>query len=169
MRKTKIRGLKRKINAVISRIHTDTEDFPTTFHQGYWHLPLPVAYDFITSPNTPLKVKKRCVQTLVDRAVHLMETQPNDGNNYRVVVGFDPPSLWGAQIIVFQGDSYYGDFFKRDDEFQKWLPLPSNRNIVEEWALNLPDGWEILSFKETILNDDGSHTERELWFAGEFN
>lgn len=79
----KVRGLKRKTNDMIVRIHGNTREFPTDFYNGYWHLHLPVAERFITSNKTPLKVKRVCLQTLVDQAEQLIRLKPNDKGTYR--------------------------------------------------------------------------------------
>nr|WP_082862852.1 DUF3916 domain-containing protein [Domibacillus aminovorans] len=86
-------------------------EFPMEFYNDYWHMHLPVAQDFINSNKTPNKVKRLCIQTLLDRADHLIRMKPNDKEKYRVVVAVDLPDLWGTQIIVFKGDSYFKNFF----------------------------------------------------------
>lgn len=55
MREKKVRGIKRKSNNMIERIEAKTLEFPTEFYNGYWHLHLPVAQDFISSNKTPKK------------------------------------------------------------------------------------------------------------------
>ncbi|MGG3449368.1 DUF3916 domain-containing protein [Domibacillus aminovorans] len=89
----------------------NTMEFPMEFYNDYWHMHLPVAQDFINSNKTPNKVKRLCIQTLLDRADHLIRMKPNDKEKYRVVVAVDLPDLWGTQIIVFKGDSYFKNFF----------------------------------------------------------
>lgn len=169
MREKKVRGCKRKSTNMIKRIVENTLTFPTEFYNGYWHLPLPVAQSFIDSEKTPKKIKRFCIQKLLDRAEHLVGMKPNDKENYRVVVAVDPPSLWGSQIIVFKGDPHYNDFFNRDDEYQQWLHLPSDRNIQAEWGLSVPSDLQISGFREVIADEDGYCYEGEIWFIGELN
>ncbi|SFC65908.1 Protein of unknown function [Bacillus sp. OV322] len=167
MREKKVRGVKRNSNNMIKRIEEHTLEFPTEFYQDYWHLHLPVAQDFISSEKTPNKVKRLCIQTLIDRAEHLIRLKPGNEERYRVVVAVDFPDMWGSQIIVFKGDSYFKDFFNRNDEYQKWLQLSDNRNIQAEWALSVPNELQISGFKEVINDEDGYHYEGEIWFIGE--
>ncbi|MGA3882038.1 DUF3916 domain-containing protein, partial [Bacillus pumilus] len=88
-REKKVCVMKRKSNEIVTRIEESTREFPADMEQGYWHLPLPVAYDFICSNKTPQKIKQLSIQTLINRAEHLIELKPLDGEVYRVVVVVD--------------------------------------------------------------------------------
>ncbi|MCM3672031.1 DUF3916 domain-containing protein [Mesobacillus maritimus] len=167
MKEKKVRGLKRRTNNFVNRLEANTLEFPTQFYNDYWHLALPVAQDFISSNKTPKKIKRLCIQTLVDRAEHLIDLKPDDHTKCRVVVAVEFPGLWGSQIIVFKGDSYFKHFFNRNHQDQKWFPLSDQRNIHTEWGLAVPDGWQITGFKEVITDEDGSRYEGERWFLGE--
>nr|WP_236797958.1 MULTISPECIES: DUF3916 domain-containing protein [Bacillus] len=59
-------------------MNANTQSFPENV-SDYWHLPLPAAYDFMTSNRTPKKIKRLCIQTLLNRAEHLIDLKPNDG------------------------------------------------------------------------------------------
>ncbi|MFG3613541.1 DUF3916 domain-containing protein [Rummeliibacillus stabekisii] len=167
MREKKVRGVKRQSNNIIKRMEENTLEFPTDFYNGYWHLHIPVTQDFVNSDKTPKKVKRLCIQTLVERAEHLIACKPNDKEKYRVVVAIDLPNLGDSQIIVFKGDSHFKDFFNRNDEEQKWLHLSDDRNIQTEWGLSIPKELQISGFKEVITDEDGYHYESEIWFIGE--
>ncbi len=169
MQEKKVRGVKRKSTNMIKRIEEDTLAFPTEFYNGYWHLHLPVAQDFISSGKTPKKIKRLCIQTLLDRAEYLIGLKPHDKEKYRVVVAIDLSDLWGSQIIVFEGDSHYKGFFNRNDEYQKWLQLAEDRNIQTEWELSVPNDLQITGYKEVITDEDGYYHEGEIWFIGELN
>ncbi len=167
MREKKVRGMRRKTNEMVTRIEESTRAFPADIEKGYWHLPLPVAYDFICSSKTPQKIKRLSIQTLINRAEHLIELKPFDGEIYRVVVAVDATELWGSQIIVFKGDSYFKYFFNRHDDDQRWLPLSDVRNIQREWGLSVLKGRQTMGFKEIIADEDGISYEGERWFIGE--
>lgn len=167
MRVKKVRGVKRKSINMIKRIEENTLEFPTEFYNGFWHMPLPVAQDFINSVKTPQKIKRLCVQTLLDRTLYLRGLKPNDKEKFRVTVLVDLLDLWYSQIIVFKGDSYFKDFFNRNDEYQKWLHLTNDRNIQTEWGLAVPNDLQIIGFKDVITDEEGYHYEGEIWFIGE--
>lgn len=95
MREKKVRGMKRKTNEMVTIIEESTREFPADIEQGYWywHLPLPVAYDFICTNKTPQKIKRLSIQTLINRAEHLIDLKPIDGEVYRVVVVVDATEL----------------------------------------------------------------------------
>lgn len=162
MRNKKVRGLKRKAGNMIKRIEEETTYFPLDFYHGYWHLHLPVAQDFIDSDRTPFGIKRVCVQTLLERAKHLIESKPNSLDKFRVIVYISFPALFDSQIIVFVGDSHFEGFFNRNDEFQKWMPLSKERNFESEWRINIPQNMNVLGFKEEITDEDGEFIKRYL-------
>lgn len=167
MRNKKLRGLKRKTGNMIKRIWEETSDFPLEFYNWYWHLHLPVAQSFIDSDSTPFGIKRLCVQTLLERAKHLIEIKPNTPDKYRVVVYISFQALFDSQIIVFAKDSHFERFFDRNDEFQKWIPLSEERNFESDWRINIPKEMIVLGFKEEIIDEDGAIYKRDIWFIGE--
>ncbi|MFP7486284.1 DUF3916 domain-containing protein [Priestia filamentosa] len=166
MRDKKLRGIKRKTKNMVKNIEEHTVEFPLDFHNGYWHMHLPVAQDFIDSATTPNKIKRFCIQTLVERANHLINLKPNNKDIYRVVVAVNFPELWSSQIIVFKNEDYFSGFFDRYNIYQTWLHLPEERSIQREWGLTIPSNMQILGFKELINDEDYSY-EGEIWFIGE--
>ncbi|WP_249670362.1 DUF3916 domain-containing protein [Bacillus altitudinis] len=159
--------MKRKTQQIIKEMNANTQSFPANVFHDYWHLPLPAAYDFMTSNRTPKKIKRLCIQTLLNRAEHLIDLKPNVGEINRVVVAVDLPELWHSQIIVFKGNSYVKNFFNRQDEYQTWLPLSDQRNIQKEWDLSVPQNMRTIGFKEVITDDDEVSYEGERWFIGD--
>lgn len=166
MREKKIRGIKRKTKNMVNRIEENTMTFPTEFYNGNWHMHLPVGQDFISSDKTPQKVKRSCIQALVDRAEYLKGLQPHGDEKYRVAVLITLPSLWNSQIIIFKGEDDFKDFFNRDSDYYKWIPLSDDRNIQTDWKLAIPDDFAITGFKEVIDDEDGYY-ESEIWFIGD--
>ncbi|WP_084243514.1 DUF3916 domain-containing protein [Planomicrobium okeanokoites] len=166
MHEKKVRGIKRKTEDMINRIEENTRVFPTEFYNGYWSLRLPVGQGFISSDKTPRKVKRLCIQTLLERAEYLKEFQAQDDEKYRIVVLIDLPGLWNSQIIIFKGEDYFNGFFNRDSDYYKWIPLSANRNIQTEWGLTIPDNLALAGYKAVIDDEDG-YFESEIWFVGE--
>ncbi|MBM7602540.1 hypothetical protein JOC75_000510 [Metabacillus crassostreae] len=167
MREKKVRGIKRKINKLIELIEENTVEFPKYYDNEYRNFLLPVSQEFINSNKTPTKVKRQCIQTLIDRAKHLSYIKPIEEEKYRVVVAIYLPDLWRSEIIVFKGKSYYQDFFNRNDK-QTWLPLSKTRNIEKEWRLSVPADMSIVGYREEITDED-YHYKGEIWFIGELN
>lgn len=54
----KVRGLKRKVKSMVTRIEQETVKFPSEFYNGYWHLHFPVGEEFISSNKTPMGIKR---------------------------------------------------------------------------------------------------------------
>ncbi|WP_028776771.1 DUF3916 domain-containing protein [Shimazuella kribbensis] len=163
----KVRGLKRKTKEMILRLEESTMVFPTDFYNGYCHFRLPVAQGFIDSCKTPIGIKRLCIQTLIDRAHHLMNIKPHNEEEYRVVVSVDLSGLWYSQIIIFKGESYFNGFFDRNNHYQKWIPLSKERDIEKEWRLSVSNDMDKKGYKEEIKDEDGSEYNGEIWFIGE--
>ncbi len=169
MREKKIRGMKRKTNTMIKRIEEHTKTFPSAFYNDeYWYMPLPVSKAFIDSCKTPRKVKRLCIQSLLNQAHHLIKIKLSDTHTYRVVVLISIESLWDSQIIVFKNEGYFHNFFKRNYEFQKWIPLSNESDFWKTWGISICPSFQTLHFQEIIYNED-TIDEKEIWFVGELS
>lgn len=168
MSNKKVRGLKRKLKTMVKRIEQETINFPSDFYNGYWHLHLPVGQSFISSNKTPIGIKRLCIQTLLNRAEHLVNIKSETLERTRVVVAVDLPSLWNSQIIVFSGETHFKGFFHRNDDSQRWITLPKGRSIVREWKLTVPKNLKVIGFREEITDED-FHYVGEIWFIGELD
>jgi len=63
----KVRGLKRKIKSMEEGIRRETDTFPAIdIENGYWHMHLPVKQSFINSKKIPIRVKRLCIQSIID-------------------------------------------------------------------------------------------------------
>jgi len=165
--KKKVRGAKRKANQMVRNINELINQFPEVdLEDGYWHMHLPVAQTLIDSTKTPMYIRKLCVQTIINGVKRLIDIRPQTNIPSRVVASVELPHLWYSQIIVFFGDRYFNSFFERDDDYQKWTPLPKGRSLVREWKLNLPVGLDCRGYHEEITAEDFK-TVSELWFIGE--
>ncbi len=164
MIKTKPRGWRRKCRQMVRRIEAETESFPARdLECDYWHLHLPVAQTLIDSQHAPFNVRRLCVQTLIERAHHLLRRAPK-GEDIRVVAAISLPELWASQIIVFFGPSYFGGFFERNDLEQRWI-LVENQSLIGDWKLHLPTEFRERGYDETI-NDGEQVFKSQIWFIG---
>lgn len=169
MREKKIRGMKRKTNTMIKRIEIHTKTFPSAFYYDeYWYMPLPVSQAFINSCKTPRKVKRLCIQTLLNQANHLIKIKPSDTHTYRVVVLISIESLWDSQIIIFKNEDYFHNFFNRNSKFQKWIPLSNESDFWKVWGILICPTAQMLHFQEVIYDEDAID-ENEIWFIGELS
>ena len=169
MREKKIRGMNRKTNTMINRIEEHTKTFPSTFYNDeYWYMTLPVSQDFIDSRKTPRKVKRLCIQTLLNQANHLIKMKPSDTHTYRVVVLISIENLWSSQIIIFKNDDYFHNFFNRNSEFQKWILLSNKPDFWKTWGISIYPTFQRLHFQE-IIYDEGAIYEKQILFVGELS
>ena len=169
MHEKKIRGMKRKTIAMIKQIEEHTKTFPSTFYNDeYWYMPLPVSQAFIDLCKTPRKVKRLCIQTLLNQANHLIKIKPSDTHTYRVVTLISIENLWESQIIVFKNDDYFHNFFNRNNEFQKWISLSNKIDFWKTWGISICPTAQILHFQEVIYDEDAID-KKEIWFIGELS
>ena len=105
------------------------------------------------------------MQTLIDRAFHLFRIKPDMGLAIRTVASISLPVLWDSQVIIFLGEGYYGRFFDRNTDCQRWTPLPSDRDLTQEWGLQLPRDFTQRGYREQIRDTDYMH-DGEIWFIG---
>lgn len=166
---TKPRGLKRRCKKMVEYIMDSVKEFPCEGEEscGYWHTHVPTS-PFMDSKHTPKSVRKLCAQTLIDASAKLVDISPNSDVKTHVVTTISLPELWGSQIIVFFGDNYFNTFFDRNSECQRWIPLPSYRNICKEWGLRIPNGFEVKGYREEIHDEDYERIG-EIWFIGELS
>ncbi|MEI2665998.1 DUF3916 domain-containing protein [Rossellomorea sp. LJF3] len=167
MRNKKIRGVKRRKDSMVKRIEEATVYFPEQFIHGYWHLPLPAGRDFITSSKTPFKIKRLCVQTLLDRGERLYKLKTEKEIHTRVIVVIDPSDLWNSNIIVFNQEDAFKAFFDRNFVDQKWKPQIMNGKLLKEWNIKISRNLEAICYLERIMDEDIGYREREIWFFGE--
>ncbi|GAK53426.1 hypothetical protein U14_04691 [Candidatus Moduliflexus flocculans] len=165
--KKKVRGKRRKTRNMISGISHESQYFPDEqFVSGYWHMHLPIQRSFIDSERIPVKIRRICMQTLIDRTQYLISIKPPVNYKIRVVTVINLPKLWYSEIIVFFGDTHFQGFFDRDTAYQQWIPLERKRDIAKQWHLHVPTDFNIQGYKEIIIDEDVT-SESELWFLGE--
>jgi len=168
--KKKVRGLKRRKEALINYISDITEHMPNPSESGlgYWHLHLPFTQSYIYSSKLPNKFRREIMQILIDRVSYLKSIKSKGQAEYRIYALVSLPNLFDSQLVVYPHNSWFEGFFERDSEEQKWLPLDKSRNLIQEWELNCPSDIQIKGFKE-IISEEDYYSEGENWFIGELN
>ncbi|MDZ5711380.1 DUF3916 domain-containing protein [Jeotgalibacillus haloalkalitolerans] len=169
MREKKIRGKKRKTKQMLAFMEEATEYFPTEFYGGYWNYPLPVGQSFITSDQISFKIKRLCMQTLIDRAWHLAQQKPKGYDFCRVIAFIHRTDLWRSEIIVFKDEDYYSKFFDRNGDDYKWRRLNDERDITRELNLLKPESFRPIGFDEFIMDEDKNEVRGEIWVVGEMD
>jgi hypothetical protein len=44
---------------------------------------------------------------------------------------------------------------KRNDQYQKWIPISKDRNFKSEWRIHIPENLNVIGFNEVIADEDG--------------
>ncbi|PQV63469.1 Protein of unknown function (DUF3916) [Abditibacterium utsteinense] len=165
MTKSKVRGLRRKVRSLMRRIEEESELFPAP-HQGqsYWHLPFPSQQKFIDSQATPIGVRRLCIQKFINQA-HALSLVAPSFQKTRVVVAVTLPKIWQSQIIIFFGEDYFGSFFERNTEAQRWT-LMEGKSLSRQWNLALPATFSERGYCEERKDEDEFH-RGQIWFIGQ--
>ena len=101
MSQRKVRGKRRHCRAFAGRLLEHTSEFPASDDErGFWHLHRPIAQRFLDSPRTPQRVRRDCVQMILDASVRLCSLRPATISR-RVVASIVTPCLFDSQLIVF--------------------------------------------------------------------
>ena len=129
---------------------------------------MPCSDLLLNSPQSPAYVKAGCIKIIIERTKHLINIKPQEMKNTKVVSVIDLYNLWDSQIIVFNDKKYYAEFFNRNDDYQKWIPL-INENIktfINKWGIT--DDIRVQGYEEMISDEDFEY-RREIWCVGELN
>jgi len=94
--------------------------------------------------------------------------KPSDTHTYRVVVLISIERLWDSQIIIFKNEGYFHNFFNRNSEFQKWIPLANESDFWKTWGISICPTAQMLHFQEVIYDEDAID-KKEIWFIGELS
>ncbi|WP_145142180.1 DUF3916 domain-containing protein [Paenibacillus sp. Y412MC10] len=166
---SKIRGARRKADRIIQRIKEYTEYFPeaNSFQNDCWHLEMPASQAFLHSERTPRKEKRRCLQTMIDRAQHLIEQSPKNYELFQVMVVLDIGDLWSSQIIIGTGAADFDRFIHPINPNLRRLQQPDPGKLRRDWGLDIPLHWHITGFRE-FIHEEEHQVEGEIWFVGEW-
>lgn len=108
------------------------------------------------------------MQLLINRVAYLKNIMEKEQSGYRIYALISLPHLFDSQLVVIPDQSWFGGYFERDYEGQKWIPIGNQRNVFDEWELTLPSNMEVRGFKEIIVDDEDIY-ESEIWFIGELS
>ncbi|MGG2027581.1 DUF3916 domain-containing protein [Gottfriedia sp. S16(2024)] len=166
--KKKIRGIRRRYKSLEKELITLTDNMPNPYESslGYWHLHLPFSQEYIDSKKTPNCIRRKLIQLLINRVEHLKNIKTKENSRFRIYSIISLPHLFDSQIVVIPDSYLFEGFFDRNTDEQKWIQLDTQKNIIDEWDLELPEGLTFKGFKEFINEEDYSY-QGEIWFIGE--
>lgn len=158
MRRAKVRGVRRRLKRLRLYVGEQTESFPTTFHNGYWHNKIPIDQSFLSSVQENSRIQRAIIEAMMEGASRLVRLREEE--RFRVVVLLDLPTLWQSELLVFESDARLKAFMERETPEQTWTPLP-NDHVFLQW-LNPSADIEVHGFHERIQDEDHMHSG-EVW------
>ncbi|MEG0471634.1 MAG: DUF3916 domain-containing protein [Solibacillus sp.] len=143
MRTSKVRGTKRKLRMIEQYLSDRTKQFPNDFYEGVYNYKLPANQQFIVSLNQ--KGQKVVSNYLMDCATNLKKKKPNAA--YKIAVLLFPEKFWRSELVVFENEAVYQDFFNRHHPWQVWREVnnPTNPFELIDWTKKI---------YEEMINDD---------------
>jgi hypothetical protein len=156
----KIRGQKRKLKQLISKIN----DFNFTYTgRRIEEFSVPCMSNFLDNPRVSSYVRKEFCKAWLNKTKIVQEKKPDLIGFCKVVCVLDTKSLWNSRIIIFLNEDYYQCFWNRDNDYQKWTPI-LNRSLQQERLFTT--GLREQGYME-IIHDEDLWYKTELWFYGE--
>ncbi|MGF6949034.1 hypothetical protein QF028_001539 [Neobacillus sp. B4I6] len=166
--KQKARGLRRRCRNFSRYILEHTESFTTI---GGSHLWFNFYKFFGDTPKIPNSVRKFFVQTIINRAQHLISLKTDAEKEYRVICVFRLPELEQTLILIPPTQSAYERFFDGFFSAEKYgrKAIPIHQDYFEsEWGFIIPQGLDVQGYRIEINEDEDDHwTQEEVWFIGE--
>lgn len=144
MNKKYTRGAKRKLRNIEQNLIHMTKDFPKNFYYGVYAFKLPANQQFVRALDN--KAKKRITSCLIDRATHLRNNKPQQC--YKVTILLYPQYFWRSEIVNFENEEVFRDFFNRQNHGQVWREVKKSTHQI------VSIDWDIKTFEESIEEDD---------------
>ncbi|MEK4424902.1 DUF3916 domain-containing protein [Solibacillus sp. FSL K6-1523] len=119
MRKSKIRGTKRKLRIIERHLSDRSQHFPNDFYAGVYNFKLPANQQFIAALNQ--KGQKIVSNYLMECAMNLKKKKPSAA--YKIAVLLFPENFWRSELIIFEDEAVYRDFFDRHKHGQVWREM----------------------------------------------
>ena len=107
MRERKLRGKKRQLRMIEQRLKDATSVFPSVFYNGLYSMKLPANQAFIEELNQ--KGVASIANYFRDCAMTLKHLKPNAA--YKIVVLLFPENMWRSEMMIFEHELTYREFF----------------------------------------------------------
>lgn len=157
-RRAKVRCVRRRLKRLRLHVNEQTQSFPTTFHDGYWHNKIPIDQPFLSSVQENSRIQRAIIEAMMEGSSRLVRLREEE--RYRVVVLLDLPTLWQSELLVFESDAQLKAFMERDTPNQTWTPLPLDEVFVQKLIASADI--EVHRFYERIQDEDNMNSG-EVW------
>ena len=138
--------------------------------RDYWNWKIPMPRALVSAPGARLPVQKVCAQALVDAAWRLSQASSPEMAHARVVAIVSFPDMFASEVCAFLSEDYFNGFCERDDDDQRWAPMPASNGLAARLGLRLPAGFQERGYWETCRDETADPpwiTEGEVWLIGE--
>lgn len=145
MRRSKLRGARRKLRNLEKHLMNATNDFPSSFYEGIYSYKLPTSQQFIDALDS--KGKTRITHYLIERAMFLKMIKPEAA--HKIVILLFPQNFWHSQIVIFENADILKYFFDRQNPWQVWREV---KKASRQPIISID--WDIKMYEEIIKEDD---------------
>ncbi len=146
--KKRFRGLKRHIRYFENSMN-NLEKMQVERWDGYsyWNHKISI-FEKLLSHN--LKTTKYILNLYLESAYKCYLNNKQNDQIFTLIISY--PGIFASEVCVFFDEGYFQSFQTRNDEYQKWEKQSSG--IMELFNLNVPEGCNVINYKETITDED---------------
>lgn len=139
--------------------------FPEDSGRTHWDYKLPIPQGLVEGNHARKSVIKLCMESLLRTCAVLQQNKPSPCGA-RVVALIELPRFWSSRVIVFFDDTYYSQFFQRDNEYQSWSRSAAEASLFDVWQLPESLRMKEVFYIERIPDEEGDQNNK-LWFFGD--
>ncbi|CAI1094371.1 DUF3916 domain-containing protein [Serratia plymuthica] len=169
----KLRGIPRRLRSLKKWSESYESHFPdiqgSDYSYGYWNVKIPVHLALVQGKQTNSNIQSFCAQALIDAAYNIYRARGDNGSNIRVTCCIVLPDMFSSELCLFTSEEYFNEHTQVGNGFFGQLSLLSDRSLIKEWNLKLPNGFSELGVLRVSENDEGELYHSEHWYIGEVN
>ena len=167
----KLRGIPRRLRSLRKWSESYTSKYPTissdSYSYGYWNIKIPVHIGLVQGRQTNREIQSVCAQFMIDAAYNIFQAKPKNETNTRVTCCIIFPEMFSSELCLFTSEEYFNVQTQPGSNYLGKKTLLTNRSIIKEWDLNLPNGFSELGILRSSENEDGEIYFSEHWYIGE--
>ncbi len=158
----KLRGVKRRIEALERWPDEFDSWFPTDVGLGYWNCKLPVLDRLVSQRFSTDSIQIRAVKSLLRAGENIRNARPAHLADSIVVVVVTFPDMFDSEVCVFFDRNHYSRFISRNSTDQKLVPTTKD-SLCKRMGFGIPAGFSEAGYDFEFVNDDDDWEYSQWW------